>query len=365
VKATPPPLPVVSRSVLEFRGSGREYFGIWIVNLVLTIITLGIYFPWARVRTRRYFYRNTLLDGHSFDYLADPKRLLIGYLIVGAFFVLYSISDIIHPFVALGVVGLFGAVFPWLRYKSARFLAANSAYRNIRFRFNGSLGGSYAAYLGWPLLAILTLGLLGPFIVFQQKKYFFDNFSLGSFRSEFRGRPGFFFVVLYALGFVVLVLSCVLIAGVAAIAGLMRTSSESATSTTTAEELPGEIGLVIAMVPLAFNLILLILFGVWAVLSRNYCWNNVVLNPGPNEVRFESRLRIGHYLWIFISNIVLIIVTFGLFVPWASVRMFRYRTSCLSLHGATSLDELVAEISAEPNAVGDAASDLFDFDFGL
>jgi uncharacterized membrane protein YjgN (DUF898 family) len=119
------------------------------------------------------------------------------------------------------------------------------------------------------------------------------------------------------------------------------------------------------MVPLAFNLMLLVLFGVWAVLSRNYCWNNAVLNPGPNEVRFESRLRIGHYLWIFISNIVLIIVTFGLFVPWASVRMFRYRTSCLSLHGATSLDELVAEISAEPNAVGDAASDLFDFDFGL
>ena len=97
METTPPPLPVASRSFLEFRGSGREYFGIWIVNLVLSIATLGIYIPWARVRTRRYFYRNTLLDGHSFDYLADPKRLLIGYLIVGVFFILYSISDIIHP----------------------------------------------------------------------------------------------------------------------------------------------------------------------------------------------------------------------------------------------------------------------------
>ncbi len=361
MKTTPPPLPAVSRSFLEFRGSGREYFGIWIVNLVLSIITLGIYIPWARVRTRRSFYRNTLLDGHSFDYLADPKRLLIGYLIVGVFFILYSISDIIHPLVALGVVGVFAAVFPWVRYKSARFLAANSAYRNIRFRFNGSLGGAYAAYLGWPLLVPLTLGLLGPFIVFQQKKYFFDNFSLGSFRSEFRGRPGFFFAVLYALGFAVLLL----IAGVTAIAGLMRTSSESATSTATPEELPDEFGWIIAILPLAFYLIPFFLFGVWAVLSRNYCWNNAVLNPGPNEVRFESRLRINHYLWIFISNIALVIVTFGLFAPWASVRMYRYRTSCLSVHGATSLDELVAEISAEPNAVGDAASDLFDFDFGL
>ena len=101
VETTPPPLPVASRSFLEFRGSGREYFGIWIVNLVLSIITLGIYIPWARVRTRRYFYRNTLLDGHSFDYLADPKRLLIGYLIIGAFFISYSIAGNIDPFVAL------------------------------------------------------------------------------------------------------------------------------------------------------------------------------------------------------------------------------------------------------------------------
>ena len=365
METTPPPLPVASRPSLEFRGSGREYFGIWIVNLVLSIVTLGIYIPWARVRTRRYFYRNTLLDGHSFDYLADPKRLLIGYLIIGAFFISYSIAGSIDPFVALGDVGFFAAVFPWLYYKSLRFFASNSAYRNIRFRFNGSLGGSYSAYLGWPLLAIPTLGLLGPLAVFKQNKYFFDNFSLGSLRSEFRGRPGFFFGVLYALGFAVLVLVGVLITGVSILAALTRTSGESATSTTTGEEVPDEFALLFALVPLVFYVVSLLLFGIWTVLSRNYCWNNAVLKPGPDEVRIESRLGIRRYLWISLSNIVLMIVTLGLFAPWAAVRMFRYRTSCLSVYGATSLDDMVAEISAEPNAVGDAASDLFDFDFGL
>jgi uncharacterized membrane protein YjgN (DUF898 family) len=364
VEATPPPLPVASRSFLEFRGRGREYFGIWIVNLVLSIVTLGIYIPWARVRTRRYFYRNTLLDGHSFDYLANPKRLLIGYLIVGAFFVLYTIAGTIDPSVALGVLGFFAAVFPWLYYKSARFFASNSAYRNIRFRFNGSLGGSYSAYLGWPLLAIPTLGLLSPLAVFKQKKYFFDNFSIGSQHSEFRGRPGFFFGVLYSLGFAVFLLFGGMV-GVVILAALTRTSGESATATTPAEAVPDEFAWVIAILPLAFNVIILVLFGVWAVLSRNYCWNNAVLKSGSDEVRFESRLGITRYLWIFLSNIVLIIVTLGLFAPWASVRMFGYRISCLSVHGATSLDDLVAEISAEPNAMGEAASDLFDFDFGL
>jgi hypothetical protein len=35
---------------LHFTGSGAEYFGIWIVNLLLTILTLGIYSAWAKVR---------------------------------------------------------------------------------------------------------------------------------------------------------------------------------------------------------------------------------------------------------------------------------------------------------------------------
>ena len=43
---------------LEFRGKTGEFFGIWIVNVFLTIITLGIYSAWAKVRTNRYFYGN-------------------------------------------------------------------------------------------------------------------------------------------------------------------------------------------------------------------------------------------------------------------------------------------------------------------
>ena len=35
---------------LEFRGNGYEYFRIWIVNILLTIMTLGIYSAWAKVR---------------------------------------------------------------------------------------------------------------------------------------------------------------------------------------------------------------------------------------------------------------------------------------------------------------------------
>ena len=57
---------------LLFTGSGEEFFGIWIINLVLSICTLGIYSAWAKVRTKRYFYGNTILAGSSFEYVANP-----------------------------------------------------------------------------------------------------------------------------------------------------------------------------------------------------------------------------------------------------------------------------------------------------
>ncbi|OUW19747.1 MAG: hypothetical protein CBD18_00225 [Opitutales bacterium TMED158] len=63
----------------EFTGQTGEYFNIWIVNLLLSVATLGLYWPWALVRSRRYFHAHTKLDGHAFDYLAKPKNLLIGY----------------------------------------------------------------------------------------------------------------------------------------------------------------------------------------------------------------------------------------------------------------------------------------------
>ena len=79
-----------SRRILpfEFRGNGGEYFKIWIVNVLLTLITLGIYSAWATVRNNRYFYSNTFVDDVSFDYLAKPLQILKGRIIAVVLFAL-------------------------------------------------------------------------------------------------------------------------------------------------------------------------------------------------------------------------------------------------------------------------------------
>src|SRR5271169_6261665 len=77
---------------LRFTGNGEEYFGIWIVNLLLTIITFGIYSAWAKVRRLQYFYRHTELAGSSFDFHGTAIRIFIGRLVALAMLFAYNFS---------------------------------------------------------------------------------------------------------------------------------------------------------------------------------------------------------------------------------------------------------------------------------
>ena len=120
---------------IEFTGSGREYFGIWIVNILLTILTLGIYSAWAKVRRRKYFYNNTLLDSSPFDYLARPVAILKGWLIAAAILIAYKLTSDIYPAVSLLILLFIILITPWVVVRSMRFNLVNTSYRNVRFNF--------------------------------------------------------------------------------------------------------------------------------------------------------------------------------------------------------------------------------------
>src|SRR6266853_342313 len=83
----------VKRHPVEFTADAGEYFRIWIVNLALTIFTLGIYSAWAKVRKRRNFYGHTRGDGESFEYRANPIAILTGRLIAVALFAVFRSEE--------------------------------------------------------------------------------------------------------------------------------------------------------------------------------------------------------------------------------------------------------------------------------
>jgi uncharacterized protein DUF898 len=86
----------------RFTGTGGEYFRIWIVNVMLSVVTLGIYSAWAKVRRLQYFYRHTRISSTSFDYHGKPLALLKGRILASCLFGGYYAASAISP--AAGVV---------------------------------------------------------------------------------------------------------------------------------------------------------------------------------------------------------------------------------------------------------------------
>ncbi len=94
-------------------GNAREYFGIWIVNILLTIVTFSLYAPWAKVRRLRYFYGNTVFYRRKFDFTGVPTRILIGRIIaLGVYFGASALAQVSWQASLIGflIIFLLGSV---------------------------------------------------------------------------------------------------------------------------------------------------------------------------------------------------------------------------------------------------------------
>ena len=362
--------PAVAKTLhkFEFRGTGGEYFRIWIVNLALTIITLGIYGAWAKVRTYRYFRGNTFLAGHPFDYHASPVRILIGRLIAVTVLLGYGLSAQIHPYVAAGWGLLFLFVMPWLVVSSLRFNARNTSYRNVRFNFVGTTAGAARVYILYPILSIFTLLLTWP-LVHRARDYFIVNnhtfggkhfttkFSAGDIYGVFLTAIAIFIgsmVSLFAIAFVLL-----FILGLAV--GQHFNPAEFRHS-------PFAAGASVLVFFAAIAFYLTFLFIATAVQiyirvkSMNLSIDNAVLDGG-HELR--SELEVMPMAWIVFTNGLLILLTIGLYYPWAMVRLTRYEYSCFALQAASNLDEFTSEAMATQGAIGEEIASFFDLGISL
>lgn len=345
-----------NRYPLQFTGSASEYFRIWIVNLLLTIVTLGIYAAWAKVRTRRYFYANTVLAGDGFDYLADPKAIFRGNLIIAGGILLFAAAQYFNLSLQHGLIVLFAMLFPWLVYKSLRFFAHNSAFRNVRFRFLGRLKDSYLVYLLLPILTVPTLGLIFPYLTFRQKQYFFGNMAFGATANAYAGMPGMFYKF-FLLAFLIMAgAGIVLFAGMSVFASMLPFLGNSSSGVS------GYSFVFIIMGLYLFFLLASTLFRQYLFASiTNYCWTCSVLGA----VKFESTLKTWDLIKIKVTNLLAIILSLGLLFPWAKVRSMRYMLENLTLVSDEGLDHFRAAAGQDISAIGESAADFFDFEVGL
>jgi uncharacterized membrane protein YjgN (DUF898 family) len=342
---------------LRFTGSGAEYFGIWIVNLLLTIVTLGIYSAWAKVRRLQYFYRHTELAASSFDFHGSPIRILIGRAIALVILIVYNFSVRQRsPLTILVIVGLAIAV-PWLLRNSFRFRLYNTSWRGTRFHFRGSVAGTYRVFLLNGFLTVITLYVMAPFMHQRLKAYQHDNSWFGRSRFSFHARAGQFYLI-YLLLLAVIVVFVVVIS---------KTGIGGAFTTLFQTQKQGR-----HVDPHSVFKTLLILYGALVLMGiligpifhariTNLIWNNTRLG----EHRVECNMSPFVLIWITLSNLVLVVVTLGLFIPWASVRLARFQMEAMRLLPASDLQEFVAAEPEAADAVGEEVATVFDFDISL
>ncbi|MBM3343193.1 MAG: DUF898 domain-containing protein [Betaproteobacteria bacterium] len=344
-------------SPFEFTGTGSEYFRIWIVNLALTLITLGIYSASAKVRRLQYFYRNTSLLGNSFDYHGDPMAILKGRLIGVGLLMLYNGAAYWSMALAVTVFLLLIAVMPWLIQRSITFKLFNSSYRGLRLRFNGSVGDAYNVFLGWPVLVVMTFGLLLPLAHQRIKAYQHNHSAYGTAPFNFSADVGSFYVVYFKL--LGMILAPVFLIGVTAASyGLFAAMGSGERDPVKLIQNMMQFFVLLAVLYLGLFLII----GPWyAARTQNLVWNHTALGAH----RFSSRVRARDLLILYVTNFILIVLTLGLFKPFADIRLARYRLTHMALQPQGNLDEFFAHEQQAVNALGEETANIFDVDISF
>lgn len=385
--------PVAPESPQRFRftGSGSEYFRIWIVNLLLTILTLGIYSAWAKVRRLQYFYRHTEVAGSSFDYHGSPLSILVGRAVAFVLLIAYNASGKISLTATLVALVVMVVVLPWLLRNSFRFRLRYSSYRGLRFSFKADNTQAYATFLPYGIFALayvalmawvfngqmptdpeesmdprkavvflggmgaitLAYGLVIPLLHQRLKRFQHGNAWFGLTPFSFDAKAGRFYAI-YALAGLIWI-------GAGLAAGLVAALVIGVGAGAADGERAGSIyGALIAIGPL-YLLLFVVAGAYFSACIANLVWNGTRLG----EHRFESRLRVLPLMWILLTNMLLVLITLGLYMPWAAVRLARYRAENLVLHPAGSLEAFLAGAEGEVGAVGEETLDMFDFDIGL
>ena len=349
---------------LVFNGCARDYFRIWIVNLCLSLVTLGIFSAWAKVRKKRYMYSHTTLGGTPFQYLARPEPILKGRIIAVVGFGLYYLSShfitSLFPFVmAAGVVAA-----PWVLARSAGFNARYSAFRNMTFHFDGTYRDAFKALYAWGILPALAVGMvlssrghmitLGiasavfsfhfPWFLRRIRAFIVEHTAYGGRKGEFSATGGQYFGVYFTSGLIVTAIAVPTVLITAFIIG----DSLDIQYLSFIFSLPIYVGYVVA-------------YAFVKARGGNISWNNIRIG----SLYFKSTLRTGDLIKLYITNALGIIFSLGLLIPWAVIRTFRYRAERMRVLHAGTLAQFRGGEKRNVAAAGAEAIDIFDLDIAL
>ncbi|ASY81902.1 hypothetical protein BJK05_18705 [Pectobacterium polaris] len=379
---------------VQFHGKAGEYFAIWLVNALLTIVTLGIYSAWATVRRRRYFYGNTEINGDRFDYHADPIQILKGRLLVIAGLILFYVVLAMSPALGTILALAFAALIPIIVIRNWRYDAIMSSYRGIRFNYHCQTGRAYWVLLLCPILlllafyAVLAVAMFigmqsdSPIIItlivlalvvpgfaavngimkMMQLDLYVNNLFFGktAFKAELTKAAFIKFALISLLIFVPFLIAALSFMG-SFFFTLYQIIMMGADSETIA----------MMMLSNVFNMVMMFVVALLGVLvsssylvvaQRNYLFNQTSLNGG---VKLHSSMQTLSYMGLLITNSLITIFSLGWAAPVAEIRHARYIANATAVEGDLELLHVQAHQDTANSALAEEAVQALDLGVGL
>ncbi|HSB69687.1 MAG TPA: DUF898 family protein [Candidatus Methylomirabilis sp.] len=307
---------------LFFHGSGGTLFGIQIVNMLLTILSLGVYYFWGKVRVRSYLLSESEFEGDRFAYHGTGKELLLGFvkamvLLWAPLILLNMVVPLLGPNVVIrAAAGILSYLFilvviPFAMVGARRYRLSRTSWRGIRFSFRGEAREFIKLFLTGSLLTTLTLGLYYPF--FETRRYGFmaSHSYIGSQKFDFDGEGRALF---------------------------------------------GSFLLTLLLTPLTLGL-----SWIWFLAGKQrYYWEHTSIG----KAGFHSDVTGWRLFRLYLGNGLLLLFTLGLAWPWAAVRNVRFAFKYLSLEGPFDEGRIRQEAQAA-STTGEGLAGILDAGFDL
>lgn len=348
-------------SAFVFEGNWREFAKIAFPNLLLTIVTLGIYRFWATTRERRYLWSRTRFVDEQLEWAGTGKELFLGFVMVFVLFGIpyFGLSFVAQALVARGYEALgvslsfvaLVAIFYLLgvaRFRALRYRLSRTRWRGIR---GGSDDGGFGfglSYMWKTLAGWIPLGLLIPWSMTSLWNERWSKMSFGPFAFESHAEPGGVFArfLLFYLAPFVLFVGGMIMAGMGMLAGY---------------GIGGEDGMAVGGVLGVLGLILFFYLGLGLIAVAFYAkfYREVVGATRWRDLHFSFEASTLDWVRLLVVDALLVVFTFGIGAIFLSYRHWKFFMTHMEAGGEILLDELTQSETATAKH-GEGLLDAFD-----
>ncbi len=304
----------------SFIGTGMGLFKIQLVNFILTIITLGLYYPWAKATKLQYIYSNTIFEEHPLAFTGTGNEMFKGFIkailfLTVAYIIFFGILQMGGRSIAFIFLYLFIlSIIPLIIHGSYKYRMAKTVWKGIRFGYTGDRMELFKLFLKGIFLTFVTIGIYGAWFSMNLRKYVIEKIHIGDANFSYKGNGGDFFI-LNLKGYLLTIIT------------------------------------------------LGIYFFWWQKDLFKFFVNNLELSRNDQKVYFKSTATGVDFFALLIINFLIVLFTLGLGYPWVIVRTLKFGCDHINMEGDLAFDELQQSQADYSDATGTDMADIFDFGF--